>query len=118
MIYKCCELKSSGYLNINSSTNKITDLREITQYLNLDYFAPNQTKIDSGFPFAQFAIDNYEIKESRERNCNGGGLIEDVCKGIISWRLKEYETPHSETICLEITISKKKWLCISIYRII
>ena len=31
-------------------------------------------------------------------------------------RLKEYETPHSKTICSEITMSKKKWLYISIYR--
>ena len=23
---------------------------------------------------------------------------------------------HTETICLEVTISKKKWLCISIFR--
>ena len=27
-----------GYLNINSLRNKIIDLREIIQYLNLDYF--------------------------------------------------------------------------------
>ena len=32
-------------------------------------------------------------------------------------RLKEHETPHSKTICSEITMSKKKWLYISIYRL-
>ena len=35
---------------------------------------------------------------------------------MISRRLKEYGTPHSETICSEITMSKKKWLYISFYR--
>ena len=34
----------------------------------------------------------------------------------MSRRLKECDTPHSETLCSEITISNKKWLCISIYR--
>ena len=45
----------------------------------------------------QFAIDNYEIKARREKNCNGRGLIEYVRKGAISRKLKECETPHSET---------------------
>ena len=103
-----------GYLNINSLRNKIIDLREIIHYLNLDYFVLSETKIDSSFPSSQFAIDNYEIKARMDKNCNGGGLIKHVCKGIISRSLKEYETRHSETICSEMTISKKKWLCISI----
>ena len=51
-----------GYLNINSLRNKIIDLREIIHYLNLDYFVLSETKIDSSFPSAQFAINNYEIK--------------------------------------------------------
>ena len=51
-----------GYLSINSLRNKIIDLREIIHYLNLDYFVLSETKIDSSFPSAQFAINNYEIK--------------------------------------------------------
>ena len=81
----------------------------------MDYFVLSETKIDSSFPSAEFAIDNYEIKARRDRNCNGGGLFYYVCE-CISTRLKEYETPHSETVCSEITISKKTWFCISIYR--
>ena len=60
-----------GYLNINSLRNKIIDLREITQYLNLDYFVLSEPKIDISFPSAQFAVDNYEIKAHRDRNCKG-----------------------------------------------
>ena len=101
------------YVNINSLRNKIIDLKKIIQY----YFILSETKVDSSFPSVQFAIDNYKIKARRDRNCNGGGLIEYVRKGIISRSLKEYETLHSETICSEITISKKKWLYISIYRL-
>ena len=104
-----------GYLNINSLRNKIINFGEIIQYLNLDYFILNETKIDSSFQSAQSAIDNYEIKACRDTKCNGGGLIDYVRKGITR-SSKEYETPHSETTCSEITISKKKWLYISIYR--
>ena len=93
-----------GYLNINSLRNKIIDLGEIIQYLNLDYFVLSETKIDSSFPSSQFAIDNYEIKARMDRNCNGGGLIKHVCKGIISRSLKEYETRHSETIWEKVAL--------------
>ena len=93
-----------GYLNITSLRNKIINLREIIRYLNLDYFVLNEPKIDSSFPSAQFAIDNYEIKA----HCYSGGLIVYVC--VISRRLKEYETPQSEAICSEITILMKQWL--------
>ena len=106
----------AGYVNINSLRNKIIVLREIIQYLNLDYFVLSETKINSSFPSAQFAIDKYEIKALTGRNCKGERLIEYVRKSIISGRLKEYETPYNEAICSEIAISKKKWLCISIYR--
>ena len=51
-----------GYLNIDGLRNKIIDLREIIQYLNLDYFVLSEIKTDSDFPSAQFAIDTYEIK--------------------------------------------------------
>ena len=80
------------------------------------YFILGEAKINSSFLSAQFAIDNCKIKAHRDRNCNGLGLLEYVRKGIISRRLKEYETPHSKTICSEI-ISKKKWLFISINRL-
>ena len=39
-----------------------------------------------------------------------------VKDGLIVNRLIELETPASETICLELTISNKKWLIIFAYR--
>ena len=68
----------------------------------------NETKLDDSFPSAKFSIPDYEIK--------GGGLIQFVKKGLICKRLKNFETNPSEWICSDITISKKKWLCFSIYR--
>ena len=76
-------LQSNGMqYRVNSLRNKIINFGEIIQYLNLDYFILNETKIDSSFQSAQSAIDNYEIKACRDTKCNGGGLIEYVRKGI------------------------------------
>ena len=52
----------------------------------------SETKIDQSFPTAQFYMKAYELRARRNRDKHGGGLIEFVKNGIISKRLKEYET--------------------------
>ena len=106
-----------GCLNINSLRNKIIDVREIIGKLSLDYFVISETKLDESFPSAQFDINNYEIKNRRDRDENGGESIEFVRKGFITKRLKDYETQICETIYSEFTISKRKWICFSVYRL-
>ena len=85
-------------------------------YLSPDYLVLSETKLDDSFPSAQFNLPNYEIRARRDRDKNGGGLIEFVKKGLICKKLKIFEPRESECICSEITVSKKKWLCFSIYR--
>ena len=85
-------------------------------YLSPDYLVLSETKLDDSFPSAQFSIPDYEIRARRNRHKNGGGLIEFVKKRPICKRLNNFETSVSECICSEITISKRKWLCFSIYR--
>ena len=41
-----------GNLNINSSRNKIVDLKEIILKLSLDYLVLSETKINQSFPTA------------------------------------------------------------------
>ena len=96
-----------GYLNINSLRNKITDLRIILKEISLDYFVVSETKLDETFPTAQFNINDYEIRARRDRDKYGGGLIEFIKRGVICKRLKELETAASESICSELTFSKK-----------
>ena len=43
-----------GYPNINSLRNQSIDLREIVNYLKLDYIVIPKTKIDESFPSQQF----------------------------------------------------------------
>ena len=105
-----------GYLNINSLRNKIVDLREIILELSLDYLVLSETKIDESFPTAQFFIKGYEVRARRDRDKHGGGLIEFVKNGFISKRIKEYEAKQSESICSELTIANRKWICLNIYR--
>ena len=84
-----------GYLNINSIRNKVSDIREISGKLQLDYFVLSETKIDEGFPSAQFNIHDYEIRNRRDRDKHRGELIEFVRKGFITKRMKEHETKLS-----------------------
>ena len=67
-----------GYLNINFLRNKIVDAREVFGKLQLDYFALSETKLGDSFLSAQFYIEKYEIRNRRDREKNGRGLIEFV----------------------------------------
>ena len=95
---------------------KIIDVREVIGKLSLDHFVISETKLDGSFPSAQFNISNNEIKNRRNRDKNGSGLIEFVRKGFVTTRLKDNETQVCENICSEFTKSKRKWICFSAYR--
>ena len=92
-----------SYFNINSLKNRTIDAPEVIGKLSLDYFVISETKLDKSFPSAQFNISNYEIRNRRDIDKNGGGLIEFVTKGYKTKRLKDYET-----LTCEFIISKKK----------
>ena len=51
-----------GYLNMNSLTNKIVDLKEIILESSLDYLVLSEIKIDQSFPTVQFYIKGYEVR--------------------------------------------------------
>ena len=89
-----------GYLNINSSRNKITDLRVIMKTLSLDFLILSDTKIDESFPTAQFNVKG-----------SGGSLIKFVRRGLICKRLRDYEAKHCECLCSELTFTNKKLIC-------
>ena len=116
-IFKYLRNPLIGYLNINLLRNKIIDVREMIGRLQLDYFARSETKLGSSFPSAKLHIGEYEISNRRDRDKSGDGLIKFVKKGIIGKRLKDLEINLSETICTEIFISKKRWFCMSVYRL-
>ena len=91
-------------MNINSLRNKIHYLRPIIHDVPLDYFVISKTKLDNSFPNTQLTINNYEIRERRDRDKHGGDLIEFVRKGLICKSLRNYESLNIEVICSEVTI--------------
>ena len=106
---------SITHLNLNIE-NKINDLRVLMQDIPLDYFVSSETKLDKSFPAAQFHISGYEIRARKDRNKYGGDLIKYVKKGVICKRIQKFEMLTHESVCSELIIAKKKWLCSGIYR--
>ena len=69
-----------GCLNIYSLRNKIVDTREVFGKLQLDYFVLSQTKLDDSFPSAQFYIENFEIRNWRDRDRQKWRWAYRICK--------------------------------------
>ena len=106
-----------GYLNINTLRNKINDLRKICRKAQIYVLCIDEIKFDESFPDAQFHIEGYEYPAFR-KYCNkkGGGTIVYVKEGFIAKRILDYENLSIETICIEITILKRKWCLTFAYR--
>ena len=67
------------------------------------------------FP-TQFFIDEYTFPAyRRDRNKHCGGFIVFTKKDLITKCKKEFESTDLEVICLELTISKRKWIIFSVY---
>ena len=94
-----------GYLNINFLDHKVDSLREFLKISPLEIICVDETKLNNSFPDQGFQFPPFR----RDRNKFGGGKIVYVKDGLIANRLTEFETAESETICLELTISNKKW---------
>ena len=106
-----------GYLNINSFQNKVISFREIIKKAPLDIICIDETKLDQSFPDSQFYIENYQFPPfRRDRDSKGGGKMVFIKNGLIVKRIKDLETKISETICIELTIAKKKWCIIFGYK--
>ena len=108
---------SIGYLNISNLSEKIISLREICLKTPIDILCGDETKLDSSYSNAQFHLDGYQFPPFRKDiNKYGGGKVVYIRDGIIAERLENLEGKHSETICLELTVSKKKWCITFAYR--
>ena len=72
-------------------------------------FCADETKLDDSFPNSQFILEDFQFPPfRRNRNTKGDGKLVYVKQGIIAKRLENLETKFSQTICIELTVSKKK----------
>ena len=79
----------------------------------VDILCVDETKLDAFYPNAQFHIEGYQFSPfCRDRNKHGGGKMVFVRNSIIAKGLESLEGKESDAICIEVTISKKKW-CIT-----
>ena len=60
-------------LNINSLRNKFHFIQELLTNNTVDLLILLETKIDSSFPDAQFAVDNFHLWR-KDRTAHGGGV--------------------------------------------
>ena len=85
-----------GYLiNINSIRNKMVQWADICKTSSTEILCIDVIKLDSSFP--------------RDQNSSGGGKIVYIRNGIVVNSLTLYKTQNTESICVEITIKKRKW---------
>ena len=100
--------------------NKFIHLKDILLSTPIDIICIDETKLTYDFTDALFQIDGYHFPPLRRdrdvSNSYGGGKLVFVKDGMISKRLKDFETPTAETISLEITISNRKWFIMFAYR--
>ena len=76
----------------------------------------HETKLDYSYPDSQFKIDGFQYLPLRiDQNRHGGSKMVFIKEGIFNKSLSNYETKTSETICIEVTISKENWCRISAY---
>ena len=106
-----------GYININSLKEKVIPLREVLSNVPIDVLCVDETKLESSFLDHQFKIEGYQFPPfRRDRNSKGGGKLVYLWEGFLAERIPKFETEKAETICIEITIAKKKWCILFAYR--
>ena len=97
-----------GHLNINSLRNKF-DLFSEQVKGSIDILMVSETKLDDGFPEAQFLIEGFHSPFRFDRNSNGGGIILYVGEDIPT-KLLSHDFPGMESFFVEINLHKRKWL--------
>ena len=92
-------------------------MKEILHKALIDILCIDETKLNETFPDAQFIIENYQFTPfRRDRNNKGGGKMVFIRKELLAKSLEDFETKSTETILIELLISKKRWCNIFIYR--
>ena len=106
----------TGYINVNSLKEKGIPLGHAVLNAPIDIICLDEIKLDSSFPDHQFMIEGYQFLPFRkDRNSKSRGKLIYLREGFIAKRSPKLETEKTETICIEITIAKKKWCILFAY---
>ena len=81
----------------------------------VDILVVVETKLDDSYPDAQFYVDGYKLYR-HDRDRNGGGVIVYIKSNIPSRERKDLNFTHTQSINIELTVNKIKWLLIGAYK--
>ena len=99
------------------STRKSYTHKKILSNAPINVLCVDETKLDSSIPDHQFKIEGYQFPPfRRDRNSKGGEKLVYLREGFVAKRIPKFETKKAKTICIEITIAKKKWCILFAYR--
>ena len=105
-----------GYLNINSLRDKITQLREVYWKAPIDLLCIDETKLSVLSQISNFTSNvNPPFRRNRDKN-GGRKFMIFIKRALIAERLHALEDSTSQTICLVVAVSKKKWCVTFAYR--
>ena len=83
---------------------------------NIDILTISEAKIDNTFTKNQFLIIGFETPNRYDRNGKGGGILIYFWEGV-DRPLTDHQLPNDvEVGVIDITLKKKKWLMVSVYR--
>ena len=102
-------------LNVNSICGKFEQLKTIVTG-NIDILVLTESKLDDGFPSAQFLIEGFSPPYRHDRNRYGGGILIYIREDIPSKKLTKHTFPSDiEGLFIEINLRKTKWLLFGSY---
>lgn len=105
-----------SYLNINSPSYKVIDLRKLLPNFYHITLHLQQQKPDEAFPNLQFTFDQYEIWTPRSRNKKVMGLIEYARKDLICKSLENTINQWKNSKISKVTIKSNERAMLSVYR--
>ena len=104
-----------SYININSIRYKFDDLQQILHDKLTDILVVAETKLDESFSNNLFSTDGYKM-ERRDRDRHGGGLMAFLRSDLPVKRRTDLESKDIESICIELSMNKRKWGILCLYR--
>lgn len=102
------------HLNSRSIRYKIDDLSHLVDAYNIVCFS--ETHLDADVESTNIKLDGYDEPIRKDRNRNGGGICLYMSSLLKYTRRPDLESPHIETIWVEINLKDIKILLCCFYR--
>jgi len=105
-----------SHLNVNSISNKHTEVKELIATGKLDILVLSETKLDESYQQSLFEIEGYSIARQDKRS-NSGGLLTYISNDI-PFTVSSPSICNDEIECMtiELIIAEQKLLLVCVYK--